>query len=130
MRVHRTLIRCHKAALFATRDFWKQLLHHDVSFLQLTKAFSSIEGAALTPNGLRVLSASDADRVDWHAGNEVRAEKSYRMILERYPTSAKLLRTYARFLEGALQAFSTASCSWTARVLQHDDLTVGVLPQM
>jgi HEPN domain-containing protein len=32
-------------------------------------------------------------------GNEERAEKTYRMVLERYPTSAKLLKSYARFLE-------------------------------
>jgi hypothetical protein len=39
----RTLIRSHKAALFSTRAFWKQLLHHDVSFTQLTKCFANIE---------------------------------------------------------------------------------------
>jgi hypothetical protein len=66
-RNYKTLIRCHKAAMYATRDFWKQLLHHNVRLTQLTKCFEIMET------------------------NEERADKTYLMVLDRYPTSAKLL---------------------------------------
>jgi hypothetical protein len=73
--VCRSIVRSHKAALYATRYFWKQLLNHNISFSALTRAFANIER------------------------NQKYAEKAYRLILERYPTSPKLLRTYGRFLE-------------------------------
>jgi hypothetical protein len=73
--VCRSIVRSHKAALYATRYFWKQLLNHNISFSALTRAFANIER------------------------NQRYAEKAYKSILERYPTSPKLLRTYGRFLE-------------------------------
>ena len=61
----RLLVRAHKVALYAVRDFWKLLLHHDISFRGLNASFKEIMAA------------------------QVKAEKTYRMILDRYPTSVK-----------------------------------------
>ena len=58
-------MRAHKVALYAVRDFWKLLLHHEVSFRGLNASFKEIMVAQL------------------------KAEKTYRMILDRYPTSVK-----------------------------------------
>jgi hypothetical protein len=41
--VHRQALRAHKAALFAQRSFWKQLLHNSVTFRSLVKSFGHIE---------------------------------------------------------------------------------------
>ncbi|KAG2450719.1 hypothetical protein HYH02_004557 [Chlamydomonas schloesseri] len=74
-RNYRLLLRAHKGSLYATRHFWKQLLHHDVSFSALARAFRSIEV------------------------NKTKADRTYKMVLDRYPSSVKLLRSYGRFLE-------------------------------
>jgi hypothetical protein len=71
----RQLTHYHKAALQAYKTFWKALLHSDVSFAVLTRAFDSIERT------------------------QARAEKTYRLVLERYPESAKLYRAWARYQE-------------------------------
>ena len=59
------LVRAHKVALYAVRNFWKLLLHHEVSFRGLNASFVEIMAA------------------------QIKAEKTYRMILDRYPTSVK-----------------------------------------
>ncbi|GLC33063.1 hypothetical protein PLESTB_000374500 [Pleodorina starrii] len=74
-RNYRLLLRAHKSALYATRHFWKQLLHHDVSFNALARAFRQIEVS------------------------KTKADRTYKMVLDRYPSSVKLLRSYGRFLE-------------------------------
>lgn len=71
----RLLFRSHRNALLATRSFWRLLMGNEVSFTLLAKAFNSIE--------------------DSHA----RADKTYKTVLERYSSSAKVLRLYARFLD-------------------------------
>lgn len=52
-------MRAHKTALYDTRDFWRQLLQHDVSFAALSDAFNTIEASI------------------------AKADKMYRMVLDR-----------------------------------------------
>ena len=68
----RMLMRAHKGALAATRNFWKLVLQSSVPFEALNKAFADIEMARR------------------------RAEKTYDTVLERYPQNVRLLRSYAR----------------------------------
>ncbi|GFR50532.1 hypothetical protein Agub_g12802 [Astrephomene gubernaculifera] len=75
---HRLVIRAHKDALIATRTFWQVLLHHHVRFTALASALNEIERTVL------------------------KAEAAYKMVLSRYPTNAKLARTYGRFLENVV----------------------------
>eukprot|EP00898_Chlorokybus_atmophyticus_P005871 jgi/Chlat1/6285/Chrsp44S05780 len=65
----------HRLALKATRRFWRVVIGHDVTFRALSSAFNNIDSA------------------------ESKANKAYRAVLERYPRSVKLLRSYACFLE-------------------------------
>lgn len=65
----------HKNAGYAIRNFWKLILSHEISFRGLNSSFKDIQAA------------------------QSKAEKTYKMILERYPTSVKVLRAYAKFLE-------------------------------
>ncbi|GAX73193.1 hypothetical protein CEUSTIGMA_g646.t1 [Chlamydomonas eustigma] len=71
----RLLVRCHRNALLATRDFWRLLTKNDVTFSSLINAFSTIEQS------------------------HTRADKAYKTMMERYSSSAKVLRMYAKFLE-------------------------------
>ena len=73
----KVLIRSHKAVLKANRNFWFGLLHQDIKLSRLT-------------HGLR--------RIDTLTQ---RVEQNYRSVLERYPKSVRLLRSYAHFLEEA-----------------------------
>ncbi|EFJ49262.1 phosphate acetyltransferase [Volvox carteri f. nagariensis] len=75
---HRLVIRAHKDALIATRTFWQVLLHNHVRFTALAAALNEIERTVL------------------------KAESAYKMVLSRYPTNAKLARTYGRFLENVV----------------------------
>ncbi|WIA37851.1 hypothetical protein OEZ86_014704 [Tetradesmus obliquus] len=72
---YRQVLKAHKTALYAQRSFWKVLLHSNVSFSAVVKAFRHIEAT------------------------RGRADKTYQTVLERYPTNVKVLRAYARFLE-------------------------------
>ncbi|KAG2422329.1 hypothetical protein HXX76_016114 [Chlamydomonas incerta] len=65
----------HKAALMAMREFWRLLLNDAVNLNSLTSAFRKIEKM------------------------ESLADKTYKLVLERYPKAVKLLRSYANFLE-------------------------------
>ena len=65
----------HKGALYAIRNFWKLLLHSEVSFRGLVAALRDIQAA------------------------QARAERLYTTMIERYPTSPKVFRSYAKFLE-------------------------------
>lgn len=56
----RMLVVYHKAALLATRDFWRLLLRDTVNMVHLTKAFRRIELM------------------------EKMAEKTYKLVLERW----------------------------------------------
>lgn len=69
------LLSAHTAALKAIRHFWRELLRGDVTFQHLTRALFYMD-----------ISESKADR-------------TYQMILERYPKSVKLLRAYGKYLE-------------------------------
>jgi hypothetical protein len=69
------VLRIHKSSLYAIRSFWKQLLHSSLTFRSLVHTFHNIEAC------------------------QQRAERTYKTVLERYPTNVKVLRAYARFLE-------------------------------
>ncbi|GFR50724.1 hypothetical protein Agub_g12981 [Astrephomene gubernaculifera] len=74
-RNYRLLARATQRALTTQQAFWRLLLHGQIHFSQLTSAFNNIEAAQKT------------------------ATQTYRMVLDRYPNSVKLLRSYARFQE-------------------------------
>jgi tRNA U34 5-carboxymethylaminomethyl modifying enzyme MnmG/GidA len=69
------LMSYHRAAVLASREFWQLLLRSDISLVKLVKACRNIEVM------------------------EDKATKTFQSVLERYPRSAKLLRSYAAFLE-------------------------------
>ncbi|GAB4816720.1 hypothetical protein N2152v2_003766 [Parachlorella kessleri] len=71
----KALLDVHRQALKANRNFWRQLVRKDVAFSDLTKAFATMEGA------------------------EKRADSTFKMVLDRYPNSPKLLHAYALYLE-------------------------------
>jgi hypothetical protein len=73
-------MRRHKLALSCVKDFWRVLLFSDIRFSALVKAFGKVERA------------------------QVQAHKTYQMVLERYPSSVKLLRSYALFTEEVTKA--------------------------
>ncbi|GLC67718.1 hypothetical protein PLESTF_000598200 [Pleodorina starrii] len=75
-RNYRLAMRAHREALVATRNFWQYLLQQHITFTHLSKSLKAIESAI------------------------VKADKVYRTVLERYPYSAKMIKGYARFLEG------------------------------
>lgn len=62
----RLVLGAHKAALYATRSFWKQLLHSSVQFNVLTKSLARIEACRNT------------------------ADRTYKTMLERYPSNIKV----------------------------------------
>eukprot|EP00882_Tetradesmus_deserticola_P006573 GHRQ01006917.1.p1 GENE.GHRQ01006917.1~~GHRQ01006917.1.p1 ORF type:complete len:1485 (+),score=562.58 GHRQ01006917.1:723-5177(+) len=72
---YRALLVYHKASLVATRDFWRLLTRDVIPMERLGHSFKSIDEM------------------------EVMAEKTYRLVLDRYPTNAKLLKSYGKFLE-------------------------------
>ena len=65
----------HQWALKTTRRFWRLLLRNNVTFGSLSKAFKEMDTA------------------------ESRGNRTYKVMIERYPKSSKLLRSYGRFLE-------------------------------
>lgn len=71
------LLRGHRAALRSNRRFWRLLVKTETSFSALSEAFRSMDKA------------------------ELKADRTYRSVLERYPKSTKVLRAYANFLEEA-----------------------------
>ncbi|GIL43455.1 hypothetical protein Vafri_932 [Volvox africanus] len=74
-RNHRMVMRAHRSALVAIRNFWQLLLHNTVAFTSLAKALHRIEKSVNVAEGF------------------------YRAALARYPSSPKLLRGYGKFLE-------------------------------
>ena len=68
----------HTETMRAVRSFWRLLLRHDINFSALAAAFQKVE---------------DAKRF---------ACKTYQMVMERHPYNVKLLRSYASFLEEAM----------------------------
>ncbi|KAG2433266.1 hypothetical protein HXX76_008334 [Chlamydomonas incerta] len=74
-RNYRLLLRATTRALLAQQLFWKLLQHSTLQFNALTASFRHIEAA------------------------QEAALKTYRSVLERYPNSVKLLRSYAHFQE-------------------------------
>lgn len=65
----------HKASLVATRDFWRLLTHDSIPLERMGHSFKRIDEM------------------------ELMAEKTYKLVLERYPTNSKLLKSYGTFLE-------------------------------
>ncbi|KAG2424794.1 hypothetical protein HXX76_014218 [Chlamydomonas incerta] len=92
-RNYRAVIRMHKAALAAQRDFWTLLLTKGrVAAAAMREALEALEAAADT------------------------AHQVYKRVLERYPANGKLLRCYGKFLEdvrhdtaAAARAYSEAA---------------------
>ena len=70
-----SLLKIHRGALRANRRFWRLLIHSEISFRELSVAFDSMDKT------------------------EAKADRTYRSVMERYPKSVKLLRSYAGFLE-------------------------------
>lgn len=42
---YKALLDCHRGALKATRNFWRQLVRKDVSFADLTRTFAAMDTA-------------------------------------------------------------------------------------
>eukprot|EP00899_Mesostigma_viride_P011837 jgi/Mesvir1/20654/Mv14872-RA.2 len=68
-------VAAHKLALKALRDFWRVLLKSELAFKHITRAFHHLAAA------------------------DLKADRAYAAVLERYPKSSKLLRSYGHFLE-------------------------------
>ncbi|GFR41359.1 hypothetical protein Agub_g2042 [Astrephomene gubernaculifera] len=107
-RNHRMVMRAHRAALVAIRNFWQLLLHNSVSFTSLAKALHRIEKCVNVAEGF------------------------YRTALARYPASPKLLRGYGKFLEAvknnpwkAAKYFSEAEK--LQELQQQDEATLAVM---
>ena len=71
-------MRAHHRALASSQAFWRLLLHHSVRFHDVHAALMHIRKSHML------------------------AQSTYRVVLERYPQSVKLLRAYARFHEEVL----------------------------
>lgn len=65
----------HKASLVAQRDFWRLLTREKIPLDRLGHSFSRMDEM------------------------ESKAAATYKIVLDRYPSNAKLLRSYAKFLE-------------------------------
>jgi len=65
----------HKASLLTMQDFWRQLTRETVSLERLGDSFKRMEQM------------------------ESMADKTYKLVLDRYPRNAKLLKSYGKFLE-------------------------------
>lgn len=100
----RNLLVYHKASLVATRDFWRLLTRDKVPLDRLGHSFTRMEEM------------------------ESKAEATYKMVLDRYPNNAKLLRSYGKFLEsikvglgwdGVAQRIPNVTCV-TKRCCAHD----------
>lgn len=91
LHVHlpRSLLVYHKASLVANREFWRLLTRDTIPLERLGHSFKRIDEM------------------------EFMAEKTYKLVLDRYPTNAKLLKSYGKFLEnvkvGILCAMSFSS---------------------
>ncbi|KAG2435422.1 hypothetical protein HYH02_011922 [Chlamydomonas schloesseri] len=90
-RKQRMVVRLHREALQAMCNFWKALDASRVSFTHLSKALIKIESSVS------------------------QAQSAYRVVLESYGTSPKLIRLYGKFLEtikndpwGAAEYFAEA----------------------
>ncbi|GIL79405.1 hypothetical protein Vretimale_18290 [Volvox reticuliferus] len=97
-RNYRLIQSYHKAALLAMREFWRLLLYDAVNMNSLTSAFRKIE---------------QMERL---------ADKTYKMVLERYPKAVKLLRSYALFLETVKNDPWTAAQFYTEAEKQEEAL--------
>eukprot|EP00883_Tetradesmus_obliquus_P009381 jgi/Sobl393_1/2054/SZX61184.1 len=74
-RNYRSAVRAHRAALLTQRSFWRVLLKERVKYDDLEECLAALGKA------------------------ELKATAVYRRVLERYPSNAKLLKAYAKFLE-------------------------------
>jgi hypothetical protein len=69
----------------AIKSFWKLLLEDDCDLIKLPKAFQKIDAC------------------------EKRAMQYYKQLLERYPKSIRIIRSYAQFLEDVIGDISAAN---------------------
>jgi hypothetical protein len=84
----RSLLVYHKASLVATRDFWRLLTREVIPMERLGHSFKRIDEM------------------------EFMAEKTYKLVLDRYPTNAKMLKSYGKFLENVkVSALTLHPCS-------------------
>lgn len=82
----RNLLVYQKASLVATRDFWRLLTRDKVPLERLGHSFTRMEEM------------------------ESKAEATYKMVLDRYPSNAKLLRSYGKFLESIKVGLWSPNC--------------------
>eukprot|EP00899_Mesostigma_viride_P008503 jgi/Mesvir1/17654/Mv08869-RA.2 len=75
MNSFKVVLSDHKSVLKSVRNFWKALLRDEVAFASLRRL------------------------LEQQKEREVRADRSYKILLERYPRNTKLLESYARFLD-------------------------------
>eukprot|EP00899_Mesostigma_viride_P003556 jgi/Mesvir1/13200/Mv06160-RA.2 len=85
MNSFKVVLADHKSVLKSVRNFWKALLRDEVVFAQL-----------------RHLLEQQKER-------QVRADRSYKILLERYPKNVKLLQSYSRFLDEVKNDTAAAS---------------------
>lgn len=76
----------HKASLVAQRDFWRLLTREKIPLDRLGHSFSRMDEM------------------------EHKAAATYKIVLDRYPSNAKLLRSYAKFLESIKVQKMQAQC--------------------
>ncbi|GIL48962.1 hypothetical protein Vafri_5459 [Volvox africanus] len=88
-RNYRAVIRVHKAALSAQREFWQLMQRSSVRVSAIEAHLREMDEAADTANQV------------------------YRRVLERYPNNGKLLRCYGKFLEDVRNDPMAASRAYT-----------------
>ncbi|GIL69032.1 hypothetical protein Vretifemale_11, partial [Volvox reticuliferus] len=88
-RNYRAVIRVHKAALSAQREYWQLMQHDSVRVSVIEAHLREMDEAADT------------------------AHQVYKRVLERYPNNGKLLRCYGKFLEDVRNDPVAASRAYT-----------------
>ncbi|GLI62827.1 hypothetical protein VaNZ11_005578, partial [Volvox africanus] len=88
-RNYRAVIRVHKAALAAQREFWQLMQRSSVRVSDIEVHLKEMDEAADT------------------------AYQVYKRVLERYPSNGKLLRCYGKFLEDVRNDPTAASRAYT-----------------
>mmetsp|Transcript_17571 Transcript_17571/g.56649 ORF Transcript_17571/g.56649 Transcript_17571/m.56649 type:complete len:1548 (-) Transcript_17571:2644-7287(-) len=82
---YRQLMHAHRGALRSTRKFWKGLAHKNLALKTVLESIAKIDRC------------------------ETKAVQMYRSMLEHYPQSVKLLRSYGRFVEDVLSDFKLST---------------------
>ena len=101
---YRALVGYHRAALEAGRDFWRLAMRSAVPVAAAADTFARIDAM------------------------EGAAHRTYRLVLERYPSNAKLLRSYARFLEG-VRNDPWGAAKYYAEADRQEELALATAPE-